>query len=139
VNSPLDVKGNEKRALYFACVRLMLPSPNACLISVALFPRFAQHLMLFLCRIHREIASRLQIKGRKKSARPPSCVKYCTLTSKICQYHHLPLNRATITAVQMAAPDPEIMDTHSIFICPCFKLWVYIRRYRILRFLLPLL
>jgi hypothetical protein len=42
-------------------VRLILSSPKACLIivrvSVALFPRFAQHLMLFLCRSHREIAT----------------------------------------------------------------------------------
>jgi hypothetical protein len=28
----------------------------------------------------------------------------CTLTAKICQYYHLPLHRATTTAVQMAAP-----------------------------------
>jgi hypothetical protein len=37
-------------------VRLMLSSQNACLIiarvSVALFPRFVQNLMLFLCQIH---------------------------------------------------------------------------------------
>jgi hypothetical protein len=42
-------------------VRLMLYSPNASLITarvpVALVPRFAQNLMLFLCRIYREIAS----------------------------------------------------------------------------------
>jgi hypothetical protein len=42
-------------------VRLMLSSPNACLIiasvSVPHFPRFAHNLMLFFCRIHREIAS----------------------------------------------------------------------------------
>jgi hypothetical protein len=39
----------------------MFSSSNACLIianvSVALFPRFAQNLVLFLCRTHREIAS----------------------------------------------------------------------------------
>jgi hypothetical protein len=44
--------------------------PNACLInatvSVAFSLRFAQNLMLFLYRIHREIASgRLQIEGRQ--------------------------------------------------------------------------
>jgi hypothetical protein len=27
---------------------------------------------------------RLQIKGRKNSSRPPNCVKFCTLTPKIC-------------------------------------------------------
>jgi ABC-type dipeptide/oligopeptide/nickel transport system permease subunit len=40
---------------------LMLSSLNAFLInsrvSVALFPRFAQNLMLFLCQIHHEITS----------------------------------------------------------------------------------
>jgi hypothetical protein len=57
-------------------VLLMLSSPNAYLIiariSVTLFPRFRQIL------IHREIASLLQIKGGKKSARLPTCVKFCT-------------------------------------------------------------
>jgi hypothetical protein len=42
-------------------VQFVLSSPNACLIiarvSVALFTRFAQNLMLILCRIHREITS----------------------------------------------------------------------------------
>jgi hypothetical protein len=76
VNNPLDVKENMSMLLTFLftsltfsrsrCVlifrvRLMLSSPNACLIvariSIALFLRFAQNLMLFLCRIHREIAS----------------------------------------------------------------------------------
>jgi hypothetical protein len=41
--------------------RLMLSSPSACLtiskFSVALFLKCEQNLMLFLCRIHREIAS----------------------------------------------------------------------------------
>jgi hypothetical protein len=42
-------------------LRLMLSSPNACLfiarVSVALSPRFAQHTMLFLCRIHLKLAA----------------------------------------------------------------------------------
>jgi hypothetical protein len=55
-----------RSALNRAChsgtrVQLMLSFPNACLIfarvSVAIFPRFAQNLMLFFCRIHHEIAS----------------------------------------------------------------------------------
>jgi hypothetical protein len=49
--------------------KLMISSLNACLIiarvPVALFLTFAHNLMLFLCRIHREITSG-QIKGRKK-------------------------------------------------------------------------
>jgi hypothetical protein len=35
-------------------------------------------------RNHISPDTRLEIKGRKKSARPPSCVKFCTLTPKIC-------------------------------------------------------
>jgi hypothetical protein len=53
--------------------------------------------------------TRLQIKGHKKSARPLSCMKFCTLTSKTCQYYHLPLHHAATIAVQMAAPVPEII------------------------------
>jgi hypothetical protein len=30
-------------------------------VSIELFPKFTQNLMLFLCRIHREISSRLQL------------------------------------------------------------------------------
>jgi hypothetical protein len=52
----------------------------------------------------------LEMKGRKISERPLSCVTFCTLTSKIC--YHLPLHRATITAAQMTSPVPEIMDTY---------------------------
>jgi hypothetical protein len=36
-------------------------------------------------------------------------MKFCTPTPKICQYYHLPLHHAA-TAVNMAAPVPEIMD-----------------------------
>jgi hypothetical protein len=71
VNNPLKVKENDEHALDFALtqsrlfgsrwvwtfgVRLMLFSPSAYLIiarvSVTVFPRFVQLLMLFLCRIH---------------------------------------------------------------------------------------
>jgi hypothetical protein len=55
--------------------------------------------------------TRLQIKGCKILDHPPSCVKLCTLTPKICQYYHLPLHSAFV--VQMTAPVPEIMDTPS--------------------------
>jgi hypothetical protein len=76
INNPLYVKENDEHAPDFPlqlsrffhsrwvwtfCVRLMLSSQNACLIiarvSAAFLPRFAQNFMLFLCRIHREIAS----------------------------------------------------------------------------------
>jgi hypothetical protein len=43
--------------VWIFCVRFMPSSPNACLViarvSVALFPRFIQNSILFLCRIHR--------------------------------------------------------------------------------------
>jgi hypothetical protein len=76
MNNPFDIKGNDEHALGFAFhlfrpfslsvnltfyVRLMLSSPNACLIiariSVALFPKFERSLMLFLCVIRCETAS----------------------------------------------------------------------------------
>jgi hypothetical protein len=106
INS-LDVKENNEHALDYALhlprlyrsrrvwtfrIRLMFSSPNACLItaraSVAPFPRFTQNLMLFLCRIRRKIASGqihdYKYRDVKKSARPPSCVKFCILKHKIC-------------------------------------------------------
>jgi hypothetical protein len=69
---------------------LMLSSQIACLIlarvSVALFPRSAQSLMLIRSRIHHEIASG-QIHDSKqndvKNAYPPSCVKFCILIPKL--------------------------------------------------------
>jgi hypothetical protein len=70
------------------CVRLMLCSSNACLIiarvSVSLLPRFAHDNAVPLSdpsqnRIRPD--TRIQIK---KLALPPSCVKFCTLTPKIC-------------------------------------------------------
>jgi hypothetical protein len=57
----LDFGLHLSRLFRFRRVRLMLSYLNACLItvrvSVALFPRSAQNLMLFLCQIHRVIAS----------------------------------------------------------------------------------
>jgi hypothetical protein len=50
-------------------------------------------------------------RSSKKSAHPPSSVKFCTLTPNICWYYHLLLNCATTTVVQTATPVPEIMDT----------------------------
>jgi hypothetical protein len=83
VNNALDVKEHDQhtpdsalnlsRLFRFWWVwtfraQLMLSSSNACLItvsvSVALFSRFAQNLMLFLWWIHREIGSG-QMHGSK--------------------------------------------------------------------------
>jgi hypothetical protein len=76
MGNPIDIKENDEHDLdfLFACLaffglcefrhfrwELILFPPNACLIivrvSIALFPRFAQNLMLFLCRIHNENTS----------------------------------------------------------------------------------
>jgi hypothetical protein len=101
---------------------------NACLIfvrvSVALFPRFAQNIKQYLSQTHREIAlgqmHDSQIKGHKKSARPPSNVKFCTLTPKICYYYHVSLLPITTTAVQMAVPGPEIVNNPVV---SCFTIF----------------
>jgi hypothetical protein len=83
--------------LLFTCLALFglgqfgLSSPNACLInvrdSVALFRRFAKkfdaHWLLGPLRNRNRPDTRLKIKGRK-SPHPTSCVKFCTLTPKIC-------------------------------------------------------
>jgi hypothetical protein len=64
VKDHLDVKENDEHALDFA-LHLSLLSCTAhaffpehyifiARVSVILFPLFAQNLMLFLCRIHRE-------------------------------------------------------------------------------------
>jgi hypothetical protein len=47
--------------------------------------------------------TQLQIKGRKKSEHPPSSVKFCTVTPKICWYYHLWLQNATAADVQVGA------------------------------------
>jgi hypothetical protein len=93
VSNPFDIKENDEHALDFALhlsrpfrswwvwtfsVRLMLFSPNACLVivrvSVAHIRRLAQNLMHIWRRIHREIASRLRIKGRKyQYIHPAAC------------------------------------------------------------------
>jgi hypothetical protein len=102
VNNLLDVEENDEHALdsvprlsrsrgiWPFHIRLTLSSLHICLIiatvSAPLLLRLAQNLMLLFCRIHREIASdsKLQIKGRKKSARSLSCVKFCAMAPKIC-------------------------------------------------------
>jgi hypothetical protein len=87
VNNPLDVKENDEHAADFALhlsrlfrpalnracysntrVRIILSSPNACLIiarvSAILVSRFAQNLIHIRCRIHRENTS-AQIQDSK--------------------------------------------------------------------------
>jgi hypothetical protein len=103
-----DVKENDEHAFDFALhltrisrsnlnwachsnnrIRLMISSLTACLIvervSVALLQDLQKKLMLFLCGIHREIASghHHTTTNKIKSARAPSCVKFCTLTPTI--------------------------------------------------------
>jgi hypothetical protein len=57
----------------------------------------------------------LQIKRHKISTHTPSCVKFCTQASKMCQYYRLSLHRATTTVAQMTAPIPKIMDARRMF------------------------
>jgi hypothetical protein len=76
VKTTLVIKENDEHALDFALhlsrrfrsrlvltfrVQLLLSTSNSCLIiariSVAFFPRSAQNLMLFHCRIRREMVS----------------------------------------------------------------------------------
>jgi hypothetical protein len=117
-NNPLDVKENDEHA------------PDMPLTAHAFFPEHLSSHCQGLCCTFSEICTtvaavplsdpsqnsirpdtRLQIKGLKISAPPPSCVKFCTLTPKIHYYYHPPLCRATMTAVQLATPVPEIIDT----------------------------
>jgi hypothetical protein len=51
-------------------------------------------------RNHMRPDTRLQIKGSKKPVPPPTCVKFCTLTPKTCQYYHQQLCCATTTVVK---------------------------------------
>jgi hypothetical protein len=68
MDNPLDVEENGEHAVDFALhsssffglgefgLCLILSFPNACL-TLALFRRFAQNLMQFLCRVYCEIES----------------------------------------------------------------------------------
>jgi hypothetical protein len=110
VNSPLEVKGNYENALDFAphlfrllvSVSLDIPFKYPC-TAYDFFPGYfykrCQGLRSILLEIssnfdavplwdsmgnHNRRDTGLQIKGRKKSAHPPSCVKSSTVTPKIC-------------------------------------------------------
>jgi hypothetical protein len=107
VNNPLDVKESDEPALDFALhlscliwsrwvwtfrLRLILSSLIACLIigrvSFALFSeictKFDDVSILGPLRNCIRPDSWLQIKGHKESAHPPTCLKFCTLTPKMC-------------------------------------------------------
>jgi hypothetical protein len=123
---PLDVKENYEHALGFSfhlsrffsvCPEPSVPFKQPCTAD-AFFPRrlynhyhnhnrliFSEICIKFVAvplsdpsrnRIRTDTG--LQINGRKKLTRPPSYVKFCTLTPEILQYYHLPLHRATTTA-----------------------------------------
>jgi hypothetical protein len=82
VNNSIDVKANDEHALDFALhLSSLFRSWWVWTFPVRLILSF---LMLFLCCIHREITSRLQIKRRKKISMSTSHVKFCRLTLKIC-------------------------------------------------------
>jgi hypothetical protein len=106
VNNPFDIKESDVHAFGFALhmshhffVSVSLDFPYA---VHALFPeRLSNHGQGLRCTLS-EICTKcdavplsdpsrnrirtpgLQIKGRKKSACPPSCVKFCTLTPEMC-------------------------------------------------------
>jgi hypothetical protein len=127
-----DIRENYEHALDFAlhCLasfrcrsvwtfraQLMPSSPNACPIIARISHTFSEiytkfDAVPFLDPSWNRIGpdTRLQIKGRKESAHPPSCVKFCISTPKICWYYHLRLHSTATTVVHMAAPIPEIMD-----------------------------
>jgi hypothetical protein len=124
VNNPLDVKENYEH-VFVSAFHLSLLFQSAlnrvchhpCTVH-AYISLPAEPLSYFFSdplRNHIRPDTRLQMREHNKSARSPSCVKFCTLTPKICQYHYLSLHRATTTAAQMAVAVPEIMDTPSLF------------------------
>jgi hypothetical protein len=100
----------------------VISSPNICLIiarvSVTFFlPTFPQNLVHNRRSFVRSIAKQIQNpnsnKGRKNQHIHPAASNYFTQTLKTVWYYHLPLHRATTTAVQIEASVPEIMDTSS--------------------------
>jgi hypothetical protein len=100
--------------LLFTCLTFFVVLSNHCQGLCRTFSeictKFDAHSLLDQSQNRIRPDTRLHIEGRKKSACPPSCVKFCTLTPKIFQYYHLPLHCATTAAVQMAAPVSEIID-----------------------------
>jgi hypothetical protein len=104
VNNPLDGKENYEHALncalHFPLGRVLLflraitvnsaliTSDNSgqegCTVIGVLTKLFTDVDMLLLLTNCQKPHTQLQIKGRKKSTRPSSCMKFCTLTPKIC-------------------------------------------------------
>jgi hypothetical protein len=67
------------------------PGQEVCIVRGSLMKLLADVDMLLLLiscqnpgRNHISPDTQLQIKGRNKSAHPPCCMKFCTLTPKIC-------------------------------------------------------
>jgi hypothetical protein len=135
VRNPLDVTENYEHALDFALhlSRPFLSLDFSCTPLAFFSERLSNHcqglrriLSTIFTQFHAVLLSdpsrnsirphtRLQMKGRKKSAHPPSWVKFCTLTLKICWYCHVPQRLATTTGVQITASVPEIMDITLFF------------------------
>jgi hypothetical protein len=127
---PLDVIENDKCALGFAlhvplgklllCLRVITLNPalvtsdnhgqEGCIVGGDLTKLLAD---VTHCYFWSALRNWLKIKWCKKSTPPPSSLQFCTLTPKICYYYLSPLYRVITTAVQMASPVPEIMDTTS--------------------------
>jgi hypothetical protein len=112
VNNPLDVEENYDHVLDFALhlTRLLLAHvffperlSNHCSNLRRTFSeictKFDAHLLLDPSRNLIRPDTRLQIELRKKIS---TSAQLCTLTPKICYCYHLPLHRASTTAVQKA-------------------------------------
>jgi hypothetical protein len=86
-------------------------SSNIASASVALFPRFSQNLMLFLCQINREIASGQMHDPQQKDVKISTFTQLSEILYTDWQDMLARLHVATTIAMQMAEPVPEIMDT----------------------------
>jgi hypothetical protein len=84
------------------------------------------HSLLFLSNLSRNRIrpeAWLYTKGRKKLAHQTSCVKFVSLSPKICWYYYLPLHRAITTAVQLETSVPRIMDTIGNYLVRRMRRW----------------
>jgi hypothetical protein len=70
------------------CVQLIFSSPNILSQYSTICTKFDAVPLLDPSQNHIRPDTRLQMKACKKSAGPPSYVKFCTLTPKTCQYYH---------------------------------------------------
>jgi hypothetical protein len=112
-------------------VRLMLSSPNACLIiarvSVPLFPKFAQNLITLAVALSDPLRNRIRPDMYVINQHVhPAAWNFVCWRPRYASIN-LSLHHATTTAVQMAAPVPKIMDILSYI-----YIYIYIYIYTLL-------